>query len=497
MAGKSMKSPIAHSKEDFGPHKFIYGRRPDEPADPPLGSGDALSVVNPQSIFGPQEDKLMTTRASSLDFMRSHHRLADVTWSNLSSLSGKNAGKPTFEMLPGVVGYSDAKTDKCKSTTKLFVSAASHIGAVRTINRSIDQPQSDNKASGSGNQQQEPTPGLPTIQVLTPRPTASLQRKLEFEVVNQMTRFIFGSNRIAELDLGLGPTMQLCNMVFNDPQFLYGQASTRGAYYLKRLAALAAENKFTFGLRGILAIGRRTVLYHAGALSYMLSRVIGAGELFSEDLIRSTYMILTMGPDTYKEEPHEAIEGDCFSSIYINSLQKTAPRQAQAALQSMPQNMKAYVKDLNEKLLPAEQGKPIDPFFIAAHAACAFAFMKPFSTANGRMCRLISNTILMKYLGVVAPIGEYCLERREYRVIMGRCTSKESSRSSNGELALLMLYKANRMLETIHKTCFPSEFQKLQDSEKQEGLGEQTNSEEQADSTLPISEASHEKLRSS
>lgn len=68
--------------------------------------------------------------------------------------------------------------------------------------------------------------------------------------------------------------------------------------------------------------------------------------------------------------------------------------------------MKSMVSGLQEDLEEVEASGHIDPFMLAANVCDRFVNIHPFKDANGRMSRLILNAVLIRYAGVVIPLGE-------------------------------------------------------------------------------------------
>ena len=85
------------------------------------------------------------------------------------------------------------------------------------------------------------------------------------------------------------------------------------------------------------------------------------------------------------------------------------------------------------------------PFAIAKFCD-RFVNIHPFKDANGRMCRLIMNAILIKYAGIVVPLGEKSEERDEYLQI-----AQESSKvgGHSGQLGTMVLSKAGGALKNM------------------------------------------------
>jgi len=70
----------------------------------------------------------------------------------------------------------------------------------------------------------------------------------------------------------------------------------------------------------------------------------------------------------------------------------------------------------------------------------------PFVDENGRICKLILNTILLRYAGVVVALGEHDESREEYLDIQRRAGEHMES---SGEPATLGLKKATAKHRTI------------------------------------------------
>lgn len=83
---------------------------------------------------------------------------------------------------------------------------------------------------------------------------------------------------------------------------------------------------------------------------------------------------------------------------------------------------------------------------LAAKYCDRFVNIHPFKDANGRMCRLILNEILIKYAGIVVPLGEKNEDRAEYLQI-----AQESSKVGGhaGQLGTLVLANAGGAFEKI------------------------------------------------
>ncbi|KAF3922579.1 hypothetical protein AA313_de0200695 [Arthrobotrys entomopaga] len=266
--------------------------------------------------------------------------------------------------------------------------------------------------------------------------------KIEDALIEQITLAIFGSNFIERAGLPLDQTIQLCRTVFYDdvPFSIFSKFSE----YQARLENLVQSPEES--LRSTEVRDRREVVNHAGAFIYMIDRIINNDELFSEELICETHRILVHGIDAIHQNapatPYQRY-GGIYRQVHVSagSSNFVNPRFIGRA-------MERFVQELNQKMVTAESSRELDPFFIAADACGEFVNIHPFLDGNGRTCRLILNTILLKYAGIVAPIGEQSGEREEYLEIARRRSEDESG---NGELALYTLHKGRQSLKVLQE----------------------------------------------
>ena len=89
---------------------------------------------------------------------------------------------------------------------------------------------------------------------------------------------------------------------------------------------------------------------------------------------------------------------------------------------------------------------------LAAKYCDRFVNIHPFKDGNGRMCRLILNAILIKYAGVLIPLGEKCEDRAEYLQIAQESTKVGGHSGQQGTLVLTKAGDAFRkMLKTLKR----------------------------------------------
>ncbi|OAF61139.1 hypothetical protein VC83_02370 [Pseudogymnoascus destructans] len=93
---------------------------------------------------------------------------------------------------------------------------------------------------------------------------------------------------------------------------------------------------------------------------------------------------------------------------------------------SIPSAMRNLVQDFNRDITKAEQEGALDPFSLAAKYCHKFVNIHPFVDGNGRMCRLLLNAVLLKYAGIVIPLGEEEPSRTAYLEVATRASEMES-----------------------------------------------------------------------
>ena len=168
----------------------------------------------------------------------------------------------------------------------------------------------------------------------------------------------------------------------------------------------------------------------------------------TEQMIKDTHAIIVNGLSA--EEAGYVSGGDFGGTYrkkptYAGSVEMAKPSEIPGAMRSM-------VARLQQDLVEAEASGQLDPFMLAAKYCDRFVNIHPFKDANGRMCRLVLNAILIKYAGIVVPLGEKSEEREEYLQI-----AQESTKvgGHSGQLGTMVLSKAGGALKKMLRTLKP------------------------------------------
>ncbi|KAM0436583.1 hypothetical protein ACHAPT_002291 [Fusarium lateritium] len=241
---------------------------------------------------------------------------------------------------------------------------------------------------------------------------------LKKELNEVLIHFIYGSNRIEHAGLGQEATLYLCRrMLDQDPVPSFDGGADDEASIEELLAV--DESLRTKTEEELLRQGRE-VVQHLRAFEYLYSHFAIDGQDLTEDLIKKTHAILCNGVSIINKElpevPSEKYAGRYRDvTVGASSTMFIMPKY-------VPQRMKKLCSNLKEDIRIIEAQGYIDPFSLAAQYSLQFVDIHPFQDGNGRMCRIILNAILRRYLGIVMAIGETDEDVREYIGIKKRAS---------------------------------------------------------------------------
>ncbi|EEU39900.1 uncharacterized protein NECHADRAFT_93055 [Fusarium vanettenii 77-13-4] len=226
-----------------------------------------------------------------------------------------------------------------------------------------------------------------------------------------LIHYIYGSNRIEHAGLGQEATFYLCRRMLNqDPLLRQG----------------------------------REVVQHLQAFEY-LDRHFGVdGQDLTEDLIKQAHAILCNGVPIIDEELPE-VPSEQYAGRYRN-VAVGAGSTMFVMPKYVPQRMKELYNDLKEEIKSIDAHGCLDPFSLAAKYSLRFVDIHPFQDGNGRMCRIILNVILRRYLGIVVAIGETDEDVREYIGIKKRASMEMEG---HGEYATFVLRRGTKTIQKL------------------------------------------------
>jgi Fic family protein len=288
------------------------------------------------------------------------------------------------------------------------------------------------------------------------KPTAAWWDPVTLETA--LARLVYGSNMIESAGSTLVITTQLCRAVFRDQvSEINIDIEETDPTYQEHLAHLHATNR-PADHQNVVA-SRREIVQHAQALAHMINHIVLAKKPWSEQLILDTHRILHAGLDddveAGKYRPYEV----AVKYEKPGQKHKQKPSLCMRA-RAVPGYMREMVSHLNHDV--GEGGSsvatPIDPYTLAARYHHQFVNIHPFGDGNGRMSRIILNSLLLRYAGHISEIGLDVEEREEYIGIATRASRVFHSEdmevdfeehTGHRELATFILAKSKRSLERM------------------------------------------------
>ncbi|KAF5598732.1 fic doc family [Fusarium pseudocircinatum] len=273
--------------------------------------------------------------------------------------------------------------------------------------------------------------------------TPEQQEIIHKEVTESLFHAIYGSNRIEQAGLSWDSTRYLCYKTLHEPDSILEVKEDDPDFDEKVEDLYAADPTLRGKSRSHVVRGRREVIQHMRAFEYILDRFWVHNEDLTEDLIKRTHEILCKGVsiiDPGAEFPDVPYE------IYAGKY-RDVPVGAGNTMFVMPQYVPTKMAEMCANLKSDIDGKEVlDPFSLAAKYSLRFVEIHPFQDGNGRMCRIILNAILFRYVGTCISIGETQDEINQYINIKKRASR---DMEGHGEYATFVLKKSVRSIQKL------------------------------------------------
>lgn len=192
--------------------------------------------------------------------------------------------------------------------------------------------------------------------------------------------------------------------------------------------------------------GRHEIIQHTKAYQHLIHALVTLKQDLTEDLIKETHKILTTGPPIIHEGSPDMTALEEYGGVY-----RTVGVGAGVTNFSVPKFVPEHMKmcdTLAQDLAAAQSANTIDPFSVAAKYSLEFVQIHPFQDGNSRMCRMILNVILCRFVGIIIPIGGQGEERSEYMVIRMRASQEMEG---HGKFATFVLQAGITRLQEMKK----------------------------------------------
>ncbi|KAJ4065280.1 hypothetical protein NW753_003716 [Fusarium oxysporum] len=255
--------------------------------------------------------------------------------------------------------------------------------------------------------------------------TSEQQEIIRGEIMQSLFHTIYGSNRIEQAGLGCDVTRYLCYKTLHEPDSILEVNEDDSAFDEKVSDLYAADPTLRGKSKSYIVRGRREVIQHVRAFKYIMDRFWVHGDDLMEDVIKKTHEILCKGVPIidpgaeYLDVPYEKYAGQY----------RDVPVGAGNTMFVMPQYVPAKMAEMCANLKKLR--------FVEIH---------PFQDGNGRMCRIILNAILFRYVGIFIPIGVTEEEINEYINIKKRASR---DMEGHGEYATFVLKKSVRSIQKL------------------------------------------------
>jgi Fic family protein len=264
-----------------------------------------------------------------------------------------------------------------------------------------------------------------------------------------MIEAVFGSNQIEEAGLNERLTVKICRAIFRGIHVDAESYDARDPDYQESLKTQNPSHQE-------IVRSRAEVIQHAKALELITNAVVYNNELLSEELIKTTHRILCLGQDL--DTPAGDYRTHEIGAYYGGIGQKKSTKFINPS--AVPKYMDRLCREYNEDIADAEASGIIDPMTLAARYCSLFVNIHPFADGNGRMCRLILNSIMLKYAGICIAIGDgNDEERKEYLQMTTRASKlfyqedmevEKADQKAHLELGVIVIKKARATLHRLH-----------------------------------------------
>ncbi|KAJ3524595.1 hypothetical protein NM208_g11999 [Fusarium decemcellulare] len=241
---------------------------------------------------------------------------------------------------------------------------------------------------------------------------------------DRLSRMIYGSNMIEQAGGGIDTTTRLCRAVFQGQDI--PEAITESDPEYEELTAHLLSEKLPSGHAAIIQ-SYREIVQHAQAARHIIEEVCIKGKDLSEKIILDTHGILTYKIDL---NDHHQTPWIWYSGVYRTCLVRCGSHVFMHE-DKVPFAMRDMIEELDSDIKAITERGEVDPVELASKYCHKFVNIHPFRDGNGRMCRLILNTLLLKYGGGcgIVCIGQDHEDRQEYRRIAVDSSEREASQS--------------------------------------------------------------------
>ncbi|KAF4550169.1 Hypothetical protein D9617_18g033600 [Elsinoe fawcettii] len=245
---------------------------------------------------------------------------------------------------------------------------------------------------------------------------AANQNNIKEHMASTLARLVFGSNLIEHAGSNFDITLRICRKIFEGKSVAENISEREPEYEELRKALI--ENNMPAN-RDAVFRSRREIVQHCRALNYIVKQTVIDNNPLTEDIIKRCHKILTYKVDAPDGTSWREYGGSYRHDSVVAGFSTFTPTDL------VPLEMEDMINTYNMDVKKINTEDEVDPYDLAAKYCHIFVNIHPFQDGNGRVCRMILNSILLKYAGVVAVIGENEEERDEYLATAGRASQNQ------------------------------------------------------------------------
>lgn len=234
--------------------------------------------------------------------------------------------------------------------------------------------------------------------------TPAQESAFEDHILERLARMVYGSNMIEQVGSDSGITLKPCMAVFRGEE-VPEDIGEQDEDYIALKQSLMRQN-LPANTSAVLQSWRE-IVQHAQATVYMINKLCLRGQDLSEEIILKARGILTHRIDANDTQWQE------YSGVY-RSDEVSAGLHAFPHHARVPYKIQSMIYDLNSDLKEAAKTGNIDPIALGSKYTHTFVNIHPFIDGNGCTCRLILNSMLLKYGCCLVSIGEEADDRLTY-----------------------------------------------------------------------------------
>ncbi|KAJ5918374.1 hypothetical protein N7454_010749 [Penicillium verhagenii] len=245
--------------------------------------------------------------------------------------------------------------------------------------------------------------------------SSNQQSAFKDHILDGLAGMVYGSNMIERVGNDSDITFKLCKAVFRGEEVPEEVGETEEEF-LELKNNLLRKN-LPANPCAVLC-SRREIFQHAKAACYMIQQLCICDNDLSEEIILQTHEILThkINADTTPWQEYSGV----YRTDEVSAGFHAFPHHG-----LVPYKMKSMIRELKSDLKGALKKGTIDPIAIAAKYTHIFVNIHPFIDGNGRMCRLILNSMLLKLRSFLVCIGSQEEDRSLYLEVASKSSALE------------------------------------------------------------------------